>query len=449
MKLNRMILVAALGFLSTAAYAQTGKASGTPFGSGQDSIRCRQSISLFTSLGKTGNYQDAFEHWKKAYDECPASSKNIYIIGVKILQWKLGQAKDPAAKKKALADLLKLYDDRATYFGDDAKMGTDKIMLGKTKEYLVAVGNDADYAQVYAWLKPVVARYKEQTAPEALYYFAFSSRAVAMRDTTKVENYINDYLEAAGYADAALEAVANDAEARKQIETFKNPMDAEFAQSGLAGCEMLNRVYTVDKIEAHKTDKAFLTSTASLFQNAGCSSTAAFRASQYLFDIEPTATAAMLLAGNLIEHNKYSEASDCLNKAISLSKSSSDRVKCYEVLIQLAMKQNNYSQARAYASKVLAENPNSGRALIVLAQMTANSASSYFPDDKVKQRCVYYLVINKLRRAASVDPKVAGEANRLISSYSRLLPSAQDIFMHPEIKKGSTLNIGGESVVIP
>ena len=81
MKLNRMILVAALGLLSTAAYAQTGKASGTPFGSGQDSIRCRQSISLFTSLGKTGNYQDAYEHWKRAYDECPASSKNIYIIG--------------------------------------------------------------------------------------------------------------------------------------------------------------------------------------------------------------------------------------------------------------------------------------------------------------------------------------------------------------------------------
>ena len=107
------------------------------------------------------------------------------------------------------------------------------------------------------------------------------------------------------------------------------------------------------------------------------------------------------------------------------------------------------AQARNYANKVLAENPNSGQALIVLAQMTANAASSYFPDDKIKQRCVYYLVINKLRRAASVDPQVAGQANRLIATYSRFLPSAQDIFMHPELKKGSTLNIGGESVVIP
>ena len=124
MKLNRMILVAALGLLSTAAYAQTGRATGTPFGSGEDSIRCRQSISLLTSFGKTANYADAYEHWQKAYDNCPAASKNIYIIGAKILHWKLSQAKTADEKKKILNQLMKLYDDRITYFGDDAKVGT-------------------------------------------------------------------------------------------------------------------------------------------------------------------------------------------------------------------------------------------------------------------------------------------------------------------------------------
>ena len=157
----------------------------------------------------------------------------------------------------------------------------------------------------------------------------------------------------------------------------------------------------------------------------------------------------MGLAGEAISSGKYAEASEYLNKAIALAKTSSERVKCYEVLIQLSLKQGNHGQARTYANKVLAENPNSGQALIVLAQSTANSASSFFPGDPVKQRCVYYLVINKLRRAASVDPKVAGQANRLIASYQRYLPSAQDIFMHPELKKGSTLNIGGETIVIP
>lgn len=449
MKLNRMLLVAALGLLSTAAYAQTGKASGTPFGHGQDSIRCRQSISLFTSLGKTGNYQDALEHWKKAYDECPASSKNIYIIGSKILHWRLEQAKDPAAKKAVLEQLLKLYEDRATYFGDDDKMPVDKIMLAKTKDYLTIAGKDADYTKIYAWLKPAIAQAKGASAPEALYYYTFASRSVAMRDTTKIENYIKDYLEATGFADEALAAAGEDAAARKLVEDFKNPMDAEFAQSGLAGCDLLTKLYTSDKIDEHKADKAYLTTTVALFQAAGCDAPAVFRASRYLFDIEPTANAAMGLAGEAISSGKYAEASEYLNKAIALAKTSSERVKCYEVLIQLSLKQGNHGQARTYANKVLAENPNSGQALIVLAQSTANSASSFFPGDPVKQRCVYYLVINKLRRAASVDPKVAGQANRLIASYQRYLPSAQDIFMHPELKKGSTLNIGGETIVIP
>ena len=311
------------------------------------------------------------------------------------------------------------------------------------------MGDKADFTEVYTWLKPVVERYKGQTPAELLYYFAYASRAVALRDKSKAEQYIKDYLDAAEYVEASVEATANNPEARKAVETFKNGMDAEFAQSGLAGCEMLTKIYTTAKIEAHKKDKSYLTTAVSLFSRAGCNSNESHNASKYLFDIEPSATAAMQLAGAAIEGNKLSEASEYLNKAIELAKSSSERIKCYEVLIQLSMKQNNMAQARNYANKVLAENPNSGQALIVLAQMTANAASSYFPDDKVKQRCVYYLVINKLRRAASVDPKVAGQANRLIATYSRFLPSAQDIFMHPEIKKGSTLNIGGESVVIP
>ena len=147
-----MILVAALGLLSTAAYAQTGRATGTPFGSGEDSIRCRQSISLLTSFGKTANYADAYEHWQKAYDNCPAASKNIYIIGAKILHWKLGQAKTADEKKKILNQLMKLYDDRITYFGDDAKVGTPQILADKIEDYKTIAGADADFTQVYQWL---------------------------------------------------------------------------------------------------------------------------------------------------------------------------------------------------------------------------------------------------------------------------------------------------------
>ena len=404
-----MILVAALGLLSTAAYAQTGRATGTPFGSGEDSIRCRQSISLLTSFGRTGNYADAYEPWQRAYNDCPAASKNIYIIGAKILHWKHAQAKTPADKKKILERLMKLYDDRVTYFGDDAK---------------------------------------EQTPIQVLYYYAFSSRLIASKDESKIDQYINEYTQAAEYADAVLAAAETD-DAKKVIETYKNQMDGEFAQSGLASCDKLEKTYTVDKIDQHKADKNYLQTVLALFQRAGCSCAASSRAGRYLFDMEPSVTAALGIAGEAIREKRYTEATEFLNKAIDLAQNSSDRLKCYEALFQIAQVQRNSSAAITYGNKILAENPRNGKVLIYLAELSAGNASRYYQDDKIMQRCYYYLVINKLRHAASVDPSVAAQANRAIANYSRYLPSAQEIFMHPSIKRGATVSFGGESVVIP
>lgn len=449
MKLNRMILAAALSLFATTAYAQTGRASGTPFGSGEDSVRCRKSISLLTSFGKTENYADAYEHWQRAYNDCPAASKNIYIIGARILNWKISQAKTPAEKNQLLKDLLKLYDDRITYFGDDAKVGAAQIVADKIADYRRIAGEAADFTEVYHWTKPIVERYKEQSPMQVLYYYAFSSRLIAGKDTTKVEQYIQDYLQASEYADAVIAAAGDNEEVLKALNSFKLQMDTEFAQSGLAGCDILEKIYTNAKIDEHKTDKAFLQTALALFQRADCNSAAASRAGRYLFDIEPSVTAAMGIAGDAIREKKYSEATEFLTKAIELAKNSSDRLKCYEALFQIARVQGNGGAAHSYANKILAENPRSGKILLYLAESSAGNASRFYPDDKVKQRCYYYLVINKLRHAASVDPSVAAQANRAIANYSRLLPSKQDIFMHPTVKSGATLSFGGESVTIP
>ena len=112
----------------------------------------------------------------------------------------------------------------------------------------------------------------------------------------------------------------------------------------------------------------------------------------------------MGIAGEAIRDKRYAEATEFLNKAIDLAKNSSDRLKCYEALFQIAQVQRNSSAAISYGNKILAENPRNGRVLLYLAELSAGNASRYYPDDKIKQRCYYYLVINKLRHAASVDP---------------------------------------------
>ena len=57
-----------------------------PYGHGQDSINCRMNLSLMTVAAKAENYQDAVKTWQSVYNNCPASSKNIYIYGPRIFK---------------------------------------------------------------------------------------------------------------------------------------------------------------------------------------------------------------------------------------------------------------------------------------------------------------------------------------------------------------------------
>lgn len=443
MKLNRSILALAAGLFATSAMAQTGAASGTPYGSGQDSVRCRQNLSLFSSYAKNESYQDAYEPWRAAYKECPASSKNIYIYGARILKWKIEQEKDATKRQALVDDLIQLYDDRAKYYGDDARHGIDMITSNKITDYLAVYGDKADYAKVYDWAKAAIAKTQAQTHPQLFNYFTYASQVLARADEKRIETYINDYLQTSDYLDKQYASAEGNEKLQQSIEANKSVIDQAFAGSGLAGCDILEKVYTPEKVDAHKDDKAFLETTCNLFVSAGCDHPVYFQAARHLFAIEPSAKAAMGLAGKAVQDRNYSEATDYLQKAIQYATNNSDKLKCYELMASIALQQGNHGAARSAANSALALNPKSGRSMIILARTIGSAADNIFPSDKVKQRCVYYLVIDRLQAAVSADPSVAREANSLIAQYRGMLPSQADIFMHPELEIGKSFTVPG------
>ena len=120
----------------------------------------------------------------------------------------------------------------------------------------------------------------------------------------------------------------------------------------------------------------------------------------------------------------------------------------YYTLACLAANQRNYAKAREYSNRVLEENPNDGRAYVIIGQSIAATASNYFPNDPVKRKCVYYLAVDKLERARQLDPSCAGDVNSLIATYRSYFPTNEEIFMQPDLEKGKTITIGGESTKI-
>ena len=239
--------------------AQTGVETGTPFGSGDDSIQCRQNISLFTSYVKGNNFKEAYPFWLEALEKCPASTKNIYLYGVQIMNWKIETAQDDAARQDAIEKLLKLYDMRIKYFGDDPKYGKDYITTAKINDYLRLYGDKASYDKIYEWAKPVVEEMGEETESQLVYFFVFASMNKAIGNPDWHEHYVDDYMTGNGILQNDVDALtqAGDTVKLQNIQALKGQLDELFATSGLADCDMLIKIYG-DGLEKNKDNIKYL-----------------------------------------------------------------------------------------------------------------------------------------------------------------------------------------------
>lgn len=443
---TRLFLLAA-GFLLglSGTYAQKGVDTGTPFGSGEDSIRCITNISLFTPYAKNGNYKDAYEFWKIAYEECPAATKDLYLYGVRIVNWQIANEKDPAKKEELINNLLSVYDKRVKYFGGDRKYGKDWIVGRKAQDYVTLKGENADARLLYGWLKEVVDEYGEKTDALSVSYYMLSSNMILSNDENHKEVYIQDYLKASAILDAQIEEAktTNSEKELAMLQPMKAGLDQGFSTSGAADCETLQRLYG-ERIEQNKDDLPFLKETIALLRRMRCNEIEAyFAAAEYAHRLEPTSESAMGLASQAVKKKDYDTAISFFEEAAGMETDNIVKAEDYYMIAVLLFEQNNYSRARQYCQRAIDTNPNYGKPYVLIGQMYAKTAGTVYADDPVLRKAVYYAVVDKFERARQVDSSVAEEVVPLINTYRAHFPSAEDIFMHPDLEKGKTITIGG------
>ncbi|MCD8265357.1 MAG: hypothetical protein LUD02_15370 [Tannerellaceae bacterium] len=444
----KVLLVAAGCMMGTfGAYAQKGVDNGTQFGSGEDSIRCITNISLFVPYAKVGNFQDALEFWKIAYEECPAATKDLYLYGVRIVGWQIANEQDPAKRDALIDDLMAVYDKRVKYFGDDARYGKDWIVSRKAQDYLQYKGADKiDPQLMYNWLGEVVKEYGVKTEPLAASLYMFASHQLLLKDPENFKpQYVNDYLTAAGILDEQLNQAQEGGNEKEiiAITTYKTGIDNGFATSGAADCETLQNIYA-SKVEENKDNLEFLKETVSLLRRMRCQEIEVyFAAANYAHRIEPTAESAIGLGRQAVKAEDFDKATQYFEEAAELATEDEIKGDIYYTLALLAAGKNNYSRARQYAQRSLEANPNNGSAYLLIGKLYASTAKSVYPNDAVMAKTVYYAAVDKFERARQVDSEVAGEANTLINTYRSYFPSTEELFMHPDLDKGKQITIGG------
>ena len=439
MKMKAILSAIVFGVMTLASYAQTGVQSKTPFGKGQDSIRCVQNLSLFASYARQGDFKSAVEFWDKAYDECPASHLSIYQHGPSILAWQIEQEKDQIKRDLLLNRLMEMYDSRILYFGDNPRFGRATILGRKAVDYVrfANPAKDPLKENAYKWLAEAIEL--DKSANEAAVfqqYFILSDGMYKVKQDAFRDIYIGDYLK---IAPMLMERAASGDPRDTVYADMKTVIDAIFAQSGAADCKKLDQVYG-SQLSEKQTDRDFLRIVLMLYRNADCEeSEVFFRASNYAHRIEPTAGSAIGLAVQAYNNRDFNKAITYFEEAISLENNRLEKSKIQLKIAATYNRMNDYRRARTAYLAALNFNPSEARAYIGIADLYARNAAS-IDDDPIIQRTAYWAAVDKLERAKAVDPSSAADVNKIINAYRAHFPPKAELFMR---------NITGDTYLVP
>ncbi|MCB8994901.1 MAG: tetratricopeptide repeat protein [Bacteroidales bacterium] len=400
---------------------------------GKDSlarVSCANDLSTISEYMKINLPEYALPAWRSVFDNCPASSKNIYINGAKIYQDKIESAKDPAIRAGYFDTLMLIYDRRIQYFGEES------YVLGRKGKDILRY-NSQDIESAYTALKASVL--SEEPDFDAGVCVGLVETGVLMYRAGKIpaKELLETYMTVSALTDIQKEKGRNPRIPQQVYERI----NAALSKAGLSNCDEIEGAFK-EKVNTGSEDVATLNLISDLLQLSNCGTTEfSGEVNEKLFKLEPSPDRAYTLAWYFIRKEKFETAIDYFKKAIEIETDADKKAHYYYQMAILCNTRMNLQQdAVAYARKAIELAPAWGDPYFVIASAYVISAKDCF-EGAFERSSVYWAATDKCLQAKSVDSSVTEKANSLISDYSRFYPNNEEVFFR-SLQEGDAYTVG-------
>ncbi len=393
-------------------------------------MNCANNLSTMSEFMKIDLLDHAFPSWQIVFNECPASSKNIYLYGIKIYRTRVARQQDPVQKATALDTLMLIYDRRIEYFGQEG------LVLGRKGLDLLRYDN-SQVQRAYEYLKESADLRKGKTEDAVMMALIQTSNVLFKNDEMDGRELIDNYLFSTEILNARIKAGKN----LSRAETALKNIEIIFANSGAADCETLVEIFT-PKFEQTPEDPELLKKITSLLADQDCEENELFaRSSENLYKIEPSSMAAYNLAKLFFKQEDYDKSIAYYKEAISGDADAEQKAKYhYELGLILFSKYDDLTNARSNARKAIESKPGWGDPYILIGNLYASSSDNCGEND-FEKITVFWAAVDKFRQAKSADVEVSAEANELITKYSAYFPNVEDAFFYG-FENGQSYTVG-------
>lgn len=413
--------------------ASAGETDGVDLRTTQELVNAKDrdfmnSLSMYNEFYKQDDYKSALVPWRKVYQKYPKSTINLYIHGANMYTQFIENSDNWDEKNAYVDSLMSIYDRRIKYFNQEGyirgRQGTDLLKYKLNNENLDDDQLKSILKKGYGYLEESIQLQKDETEAAVLVVLMQATKQLFIMGEFPKSKVAENYQTTSEIVNKYLAAEPES----ENYTTAKDWVDKLFLTSGAADCEALVSLYE-PQMDAISQDVEELKKMLRILERRDCTANELFAtASERLYDLDPSPEAAFNMARLFVKRDQFNRAKEYYENAI---KSETDKELLakyyYELGIFVYAKENDYRKALDYAKKAIENNPNAGRAYMLIGDIYAQY-SKHYGEDEFEHQTLYWLAVDYYQKAKQVDMEVFADANEKINLYRQYFPDKETLF---------------------
>ncbi len=405
---------------------------------GADPDKCKENISLYREYYKQKNYDDAMMGWRWAFANCPTATKNIVINGPKMIKHLIKKNEENAELKSAYIDtLMMVYDKRVELYPADkgyalGRKGMDQYDYFKD-----------DYTASYNTMMEAMEAGKNETDPYVLMrlYQAGMKRLIAKQ--IEMDVMYDLYDKVSGIIDHQLKkfepGTTDENKDFKKIKKAEGVINQNFERIAK---EDQYVALMEPKVDADQENESLLTKIVSMMtKRKWTGSTLYLKASELLYKIKPSTTAAYGLYEKKKKKGNNATATKYLEESIKLETDNTEKADKLLKLAKVYGAQKKYGTARTKAKEAAGLRSGWGEPFLYIGDIYLSTASSC-GDNACNKKYGIWAAEDMYQKARSVDAGASEAASKKISTCKKYYPIKKDCFFI-NLESGAKVSVGG------
>lgn len=393
-------------------------------------MECANNLSTMSEFMKIDLFDYALPAWREVFRDCPESSKNIYISGVKIYQKLLKDTRDRELRMAYYDTLMMIYDLRIEYFGEKG------FVLGRKGMDIIRY-NESDFENAYHAFSESVRLQGNEA--ELNYITGLIQTATVMQKFGKItdEKLLEEYLLSVDILNAQKKVESNPS----KINRVRSILDKVIAETKIGNCEIIESSFN-DKVRAENPDVDLIRVVNDIMVGSGCDNTLFYSdVNEILLEVDPDPALAYEVAKYNLKNDNFEKAAEFILKAINNEEDAEKKANYqYQLSVIYSSRLNKYQEAVNYAKQAIENRPGWGDPYFVIASAFIEGIKNCNVESFERQ-AVYWLAADYAYRAKNSDPSVEEKANDLISQYRSNYPNVEETFFR-SLKEGDSYTIG-------